>query len=138
MPRMSLRQTGASAVVVLVLLLMQASIARADPVFCINKVKAYVAELDGLLAKERNWITPYDDLNKRYFPFEDCDADALLAAAIRSRFFDSITYNPRVNAYFIHFSSKDVRVGFVYRASERKSDTPSALWKEPSGLWVDK
>jgi hypothetical protein len=136
MPKISLGQTGAAAIVLL--LLMQASIARADPVFCINKVKAYVAELDQLLAKERNWITPYNDLNKRYFAFEDCDTDALLEEVKRSRFIESIAYYPRVKEYYIHFSSRDVLVSFVYRASEKKSDTPSATWAEPSGLWVDK
>jgi hypothetical protein len=67
-----------AAIGALILCLTQAPIARADSVSCLAKVSAYVAELDELLSKEKNWITPYDDLNARYFPFRDCEADALL------------------------------------------------------------
>ena len=106
----------------------QVSTALADPASCIEKVSSYVAELDQLLANERNWITPFDDLNDRYFPFLDCDTDALLEVVWEARFRRSITYNPRAKEYLILFSSNDVRVGFSYRALERKSNTPSAVW----------
>ncbi|MBR1152714.1 hypothetical protein [Bradyrhizobium sp. JYMT SZCCT0428] len=53
------------AATILLLCVVQAPIARADPASCIEKVSSYVAELDQLLAKERNWITPFDDLNNR-------------------------------------------------------------------------
>jgi hypothetical protein len=73
----------------------QAPIARADPASCLEKVSSYVAELDPLLTKERNWITPFLDLNNRSFPFVDCDVDALLEVVWQSRFRRPITYNPR-------------------------------------------
>jgi hypothetical protein len=74
------------AVGALFLCLAQVPSARADSASCIAKVSSYVAELDELLSKERNWITPYNDLNKRYFPFRDCEADALLEVVRRSSF----------------------------------------------------
>jgi len=107
------------AVISLLLCLVQAPIARADPASCIGKVFAYVAELDQLLAKEKNWITPFDDLNDRYFPFQDCDTDALLEVAWQSRFRRPITYNPRAKEYLVVFSSNDVRAGFVYDVREK-------------------
>ncbi|WP_152535697.1 hypothetical protein [Bradyrhizobium sp. Ai1a-2] len=102
--------------------------ARGDPASCLARVASYVTELDQLLAKERNEITPFDELNKRYTPFEDCEADALLVEALRSRFALPITYNPRSKTYLVEFSSKDVRVGFAYLAAQRKSETHFALW----------
>jgi hypothetical protein len=89
-----------------------------------------VVELDQLLSKERNWITPYDDLNEKYFPFRDCEVDALLDAVRKSNFIRSISYNFRTTEYFIHFSSDDVLVGFTYNVSEKKSDpdTNTAGW----------
>jgi hypothetical protein len=112
----------------LLLCVAQAPIARADPASCIEKVSSYVAELDQLLAKERNRITPFHDLNNRYFPFVDCDTDTLLEAVWRSRFIQPITYNPRAKEYLVLFSSKDVKVGFAYGTFEKESNTPFALW----------
>lgn len=73
-----LRRSAVCAVVAFLLCAMQVSMSRADPASCIEKISSYVAEVDQLLAKERNWITPFDDLNDRYFPFLDCDTDAQL------------------------------------------------------------
>src|SRR5947209_6048246 len=98
----------------LVLCMAYAPTARGDSASCLAKVSAYVAELDELLSKEKNWITPYFDLNDRYFPFRDCDTDALLDEVSRSRFIRPITYHPRTKTYFIIFSSHDVSAGFAY------------------------
>jgi hypothetical protein len=106
----------------LFLCLALVSSARADSASCLAKVSSYVAELDELLSKERNLLTPYFDLNERYFPFRDCEADALLEIARSSRFIRSISHNARLNEYFIHFSSDSVKVGLYYYASERKSE----------------
>jgi hypothetical protein len=111
-----------------ILCLAQTSSARADSASCIAKVSSYVAELDALLSKERNWITPYFDLNERYLPSRDCEADALLEVVSRSRFIQPIDYHPGLKEYFIGFSSDDVRVGFTYLASEKKSRFDSAGW----------
>jgi hypothetical protein len=81
----------------------QGSTATADSASCLEKVTSYVAEVDQLLAKERNRITPFDDLNDRYFPFLDCDTDALLEVVWEARFRRSITYNPRAKEYLIVF-----------------------------------
>ncbi|CAN7427861.1 hypothetical protein LJR220_003844 [Bradyrhizobium sp. LjRoot220] len=116
------------AATIALLCAVKAQIARADPASCIEKVSSYVAEVDQLLAKERNWITPFDDLNDRYFPFQGCDTDALLEVVWEARFRQSITYNPRAKEYLIQFSSNDVRVGFSYRALEKKSNRPFAVW----------
>ena len=51
------------AATILLLCAVQAPIARADPASCIEKVSSYVAEVDQLLATEKNWITPFHDLN---------------------------------------------------------------------------
>ena len=107
----------------------QASTVRADPAVCIEKASSYVEELDRLLAKERNWIMPFLDLNHRYFLFQDCDTDALLEVVWRSRFFRQVTYNPRAKEYLVLFSSNDVRVGFAYGVREKMSNTPFALWE---------
>jgi len=106
-----------AAVGALFLCVAQVSSARGDSASCIAKVSAYVAELDALLSKERNWITPYHDLNERYFPFRDCEADALLDAVRRSSFIRSISYFS--GRYFIHFSSDEVLVGFTYYVLEK-------------------
>jgi hypothetical protein len=121
------------AVVTLVLCLAQAQSARADSASCIAKVSSYVAELDQLLSTERNWLTPYDNLNERYFPLRDCEVDALLDAVRRSSFIRSISYNPRADLYLVHFSSDRVLVGFGYLVSQKRSDRDGA-----NALWVDK
>jgi hypothetical protein len=128
MQKKTLNRTTCAAVAFL-LGLVQASIARAGPAVCIEKASSYVAELDRLLVKEKNWITPFLDLNDRYFPFQDCDTDALLEVAWRSRFFRQITHNPRAKEYLVLFSSNDVRVGFAYGVREKISNTPFALWE---------
>ena len=116
------------AAMTLLLCVAQGSTANADPASCLEKVTSYVTEVDQLLATEKNWITPFDDLNKRYFEFGDCDTDALLEVVWRSRFFQRITYNPRAKEYRIVLSSKDVRVGFAYDARSKRSNTLSAVW----------
>jgi hypothetical protein len=118
------------AISALALCLTQAPDARADSASCLAKVSAYVAELDELLSKERNWITPYFDLNKRYFPFRDCEADALLKVVRNSNFIRSISYSSRAKAYFIRFSSDEVFVDLTYYVDEKKSDpaTNTVMW----------
>jgi len=117
-----------TAVSALFLCLAQVPNARGDSASCIANVSSYVAELDELLSKERNWITPFDDLHKRYFPLRDCEADALLEVVRRSNFIRSISHNSRMNEYLIHFSSDEVLVGFGYLVSEKKSTFNSAVW----------
>jgi hypothetical protein len=88
-------------------------------------VSSYVAELDELFGRERKRVMsldPYIDLNEKYFPFRDCEPDALLEIVRSSRFVRSIDHNPRSNNYSIHFSNDQVRVGLIYDASEKKSD----------------
>jgi hypothetical protein len=85
----------------LLLCVAQVSSAHGDSASCIAKVSSYVAEPDTLLSKERNLLTPYIDLNERYFPFRDCEADALLEVVSRSRFIQPIDYNPGLKEYFI-------------------------------------
>jgi hypothetical protein len=116
------------ATMALFLCVTPAPIARADPASCLEKVSSYVAEVDHLLAREKDRITPFQDLNKRYFEFRDCDTDALLEAVWRSPFLIHITYNPQAKKYYIRFSSKEVEVGFAFSARDRKSSTLSAGW----------
>lgn len=101
----------------LVLSLTQAPSARADSTSCLAKVSAYVVELDTLLSKERNWITPYFNLIERTFPIRDCEADALLEVVRGSHFIRSISYSSRLNEYFIIFSSDDVEADIAYHVS---------------------
>lgn len=123
MPKGRLGSTGLAAAIVLLLSLMQGSIARGDnTASCVERMSAYVTELDQLLSKERNWATPFIELNNRYFPFMDCDPDPLLIEASRSRFLRRIEYFPRAKAYSVSFSSTDVRVGFVYLINARRSE----------------
>ena len=98
----------------LLLCMTHAPTARGDCASCLARVSSYVAELDELLSNERNWITPYFDLNDRYFPFRDCDTDALFDEVSRSRFIRPITYHPRTKTYLIVFSSNDVSASFAY------------------------
>ena len=102
--------------------------ARADFGSCIANASAYIVELDELLSREKNWITPYKNLNERYLPLHDCEADALLEVAKRSRFIRSIAYHPPTKEYLIYFSSDHVEVGFNYLASEKRSNFKTALW----------
>ena len=119
---------NATSIGAIVLCLTQAPSARADSASCLAKVSSYVAELDELLSRERNWITPYEDINKKHFPFRDCEADSLLEVVRSSRFIRSISYNSRAKEYFIYFSSDEVRVGFGYLVSEKKSTFNSSMW----------
>jgi hypothetical protein len=114
------------AAITLVLCLTQAPSAHADSASCLAKVSSYVAELDELLSKERNWNTPYENITKKYFPIYDCEADALLEVVRGSHFIRSISYHSRTNQYFILFSSGDVEASFAYLVSERKSSAASA------------
>ena len=110
------------------LCLLQAPDARGDLGSCIANASAYIVELDELLSREKNWITPYKDLNERYFPLHDCRADALLEIVKRSRFIRVIDYHPFADEYVVYFSSDDVQVGFSYLVSERRSKFKTALW----------
>jgi hypothetical protein len=93
------------AVSALYLCLLQSPDARGDLGSCIANASAYVVEMDELLSRVKNQLTPYDDLNERSFPFQDCDVDALLEVVKRSRFIRLIDYHPPTKKYFIHFSS---------------------------------
>jgi hypothetical protein len=116
------------AVLALVLCLASGPGARADSTSCMANISSYVTELDALLSKERNLLTPYIDLNKRHFPFRDWEADALLEVVRRSGFIRSIGHH--AGQYFIHFSNEKVVIGFTYYVSEKKSDpaTNTAGW----------
>ena len=127
-PERRLGWIGLAVAGALLLCLAQVPSARGDSASCLAKVSSYVAELDELLSKERNWITPYEDINERYFPFRDCEADALLEAVRNSRFIRSISYHSGTNQYFIKFSSDEVIVGFAYLASDKKSQSDHAGW----------
>jgi hypothetical protein len=113
-----------AAIGALILCVAQAPSAHADSASCLAKVSAYVAELDELLSKERNWITPYFDLIKRTFPIYDCEVDALLEVVRGSRFIRSISYSSRLNEYFIVFSSDDVEADIAYHVSEKNRTRP--------------
>ena len=82
--------------------------------------------LDELLEKERDSNRPYFDLVERYFPLRDCEPEALLDVARKSRFLRSIQHNPRTNEYFIHFERGDAGGWFAYYATEKKSSTAGA------------
>jgi hypothetical protein len=114
------------AISALVLSLTQAPSARADSASWLAKVSAYVADLDELLSKERNWNTPYMDLTKRSFPIYDCEADALLEVVSGSRFIRSISYHSRTNQYLILFSNGDADASVAYLVSEKKSNAATA------------
>jgi hypothetical protein len=93
------------------LLIMHASTARADHDSCMEKAKSYFAEIDQLLAKEKNWIMPFVELNERYSPLEDCDTDLLLQeVTTRSRFIQPIIYNPHAKDDLVRFWSEDVKL----------------------------
>src|SRR5882724_2800405 len=109
------KRTG-RAMLAFLLCAMQVSMTRADPASCLEKVSSYVAEVDQLLASEKDRITPFQDLNKRYFEFRDCDTDAVLEVVWRSPFLIHIAYNPQAKKYYIRFSSKEVEVGFAFSA----------------------
>jgi hypothetical protein len=117
---------NAAAISALILSLTQAPDARADSASCLAKASAYVAELDELLSKERNWNTPYMDLTKRSFPIYDCEVDALLDVVRGSRFIRSISYSSRLNEYLIVFSSDVAQADFTYLVSQKRSDSASA------------
>lgn len=117
---------GPIAVGAFLLYLALAPGARADSASCLAKFSAYVAELDELLSREKNWITPYFDLTERTFPIHDCEADALLEVARGSRFIRSISYSSRLNEYLVIFSSDDVEADFTYLVSKKRSDSASA------------
>jgi len=110
------------------LLMAQASTARADHASCMEKAKSYFAEIGQLLSKEKNWIMPFVELNERYSPLEDCDTDLLLQEATQWRFIQPIIYNPHAKYYLVRFWSEDVKVEFAYSALTKKSRTHSAGW----------
>jgi hypothetical protein len=126
LPKIRLDRLGFAAVGSLLLCFAHGSVARGESRSCTEKVSSYVAELDQLLSKEREWITPYDDLNSRYVPFLDCEGDALLEEVVKSRFIEPITYNPRSKEFLIDFSNGDVKVQFAYDVKERRSSYHSA------------
>lgn len=116
------------AAMILLLCVARGSTATADPASCLETVSSYVAEVDQLLAKEKNWIMPFVDLNNRYTSFVDCDTDALLLVAWRSRFLQSINYNPQAKQFIVLFSNDDVTVGFSYYPLKKKSGRPFVGW----------
>jgi hypothetical protein len=107
--------------------------ARADSASCLTKIASYVAELDILLLEVRNDLAPYNELSERYFPFRDCEADALVEIVRRSKFIRSISHSAGEDAYFIYFSNGEASVSFTYYASKRKSNPEKYNTK-----WVNK
>ena len=92
---------------------------------CVEKVSAYVAELDQLFSTKIPWylphkLGPYDELQRKYFPFGDCDGDPILIEATKSRFFQGIEYNPVGKTYSVKFSNTVVETGFSYDVRKRK------------------
>lgn len=102
-----------------------------DTPACVAKVSAYVAELDQLLSTQIPWyrphkIGPYDELQRKYFPFGDCDGDPILVEATKSRFFQGIVYNPKGKTYSVEFSNKVITTGFAYDVRKRRVEGHSA------------
>jgi len=100
--------------------------AHADSASCLAKVASFVAELDELLEKEKYSSAPYTDLSERYYPFRDCEAEALLDIVRRSRFIRSIYHHSRTNEYFIRFERDNLGAWFDYLVIERKSTLADA------------
>jgi hypothetical protein len=104
---------------------------------CVAKVSAYVAELDQLLSTKiprfhPHKIGPYNELQRKYFPFGDCDGDPVMIEASKSRFYAGTDYNPRAKYYIVNFSNRIAIVGFVYRVKERKVESNDAGWVRDS------
>jgi hypothetical protein len=104
---------------------------------CVAKVSAYVAELDQLLSTKIPWylpdnIGPYDELQRKYFPFGDCDGDPILIEATKSRFLQDIGYNPRSKNDIVQFSNGFVRIGFIYDGKKRKVERSGPVWVRDS------
>ena len=104
---------------------------------CVAKVSAYVAELDQLLSTKiprfhSHKIGPYDELQRKYFPFGDCDGDPVMIEASKSRFYAGIDYNPRAKYYVVEFSNRVVTTGFAYDVKERKVESKGAGWVRDS------
>ncbi|MEO6381032.1 MAG: hypothetical protein ABIO35_03285 [Nitrobacter sp.] len=116
------------AVGILYLCLLQAPHARGDFGSCVANASMYLAELDELLSRVEDRLTPYDALNERYLPFHDCETNVFLEVVKRSRFARSIVYHPPTNEYSIYLSSEYVKVGFNYLASEKRSNFKTATW----------
>jgi hypothetical protein len=132
MPKHKLRMIALTAVTALALFDGHAPAARGEPAFCLSRVKAYVRELDPILAEAKYSLTPIHELNDRYFPFVDCDPGALIEAATHSRFFLQALYDKQAEDYDIEFSNGEVVVSFLYRRNERTSFLPTAGWvKKP-------
>lgn len=104
---------------------VQSNHAHADAASCIEKVAAYVVELDDILSREKNRITPFNDLNYRYMPLDDCEAESLLVEVGKSQFLQSKRLN-RGNVYVIVFSNGSIEVGFGYSPSLKISKLPYA------------
>jgi hypothetical protein len=100
--------------------------AHADSASCLAKVASFVAELDELLEKEKYSSAPYTDLSERYYPFRDCEAEALLDIVRQSRFIRSISHFSRTNEYSALLENDFVGAWFVYVVSERKSQSAGA------------
>src|SRR5262245_958173 len=117
------------AVAALLMSIGEIAAARADDTAaCAAKMSEYVIELDRLLSTEIPWfrshkIGPYRELNRKHFPFDDCDGDPLLIEASKSRFFGDIGYNPRAKNYIVDFSNGVVRVSFIYHVKERRAES---------------
>jgi hypothetical protein len=104
---------------------------------CVARVSAYMSELDQLFSTQIPWyrsheLRPYDELNRKYFPFDDCDGDPVLIEATKSRFFRGIDYNPRARSYLVEFSNKDVTTRFSYDAKQRKVESGGISWVRDS------
>jgi len=125
-----LSSIGRTAFTALTLCAAQVPIARSDPASCLFRFSVYVRELDPLLAEAKYSTTSLRILNERYFPFVDCDPDAMIKVASRSRFFRQAPYSERQDEYLFIFSSDDVAVSFSYWPKKRAADSPGAGFLE--------
>jgi hypothetical protein len=104
---------------------------------CVANVSAYVTELDQLLSTKiprfrSHTIVPYDELQRKYFPFGDCDGDLVMIEASKSRFYAGIRYNPRAKYYVVEFSNRVVATGFAYDVKQRKVESNGPIWVRDS------
>jgi hypothetical protein len=72
-----------------------------------------------VLAGTNDAFAPIEELERRYFPFEDCNPFAMTDTASRSSFFRGQKFDDRRGEYLFKFSNDDVEFTFGYEPGKR-------------------
>lgn len=102
---------------------------------CVERLKAFVIELDALFSSDAHSVDPYLSLLSKYFPVTHCDVQAALAICRQSKYLSGIEEWPKeYGCFFKNHPPKGwgFKVSFGLLKGSGNSELPTAGVNESS------